>query len=120
MINTKKKKMIIGIVLFLISFLIFMFYDFNNYDEEYVIGKTKAEIIKKYGEFDITYNMNAEGLCTIGAYKIKYALFWHMLAMIVQYLWGWEQSYYDTEFLWISFDENDIAYYAYISVPYGK
>lgn len=47
MINIKKKKITIGIVLFL-SFTIFMFYDFNNYDEEYVIGKTKAEIIKKY------------------------------------------------------------------------
>jgi hypothetical protein len=77
-------------------------YDESNihkrYNREWIIGKTEAEIVKRYGEFKRVYEKDGGG--HLGAYYVNYDN------------WGMDPSYiHDTYF--IEFDENGVAVDAY-------
>jgi hypothetical protein len=77
-------------------------YDESNihklYDREWIIGKTEAEIIRRYGKFKRVYGLDGGG--HQGSYYVNYEN------------WGPDPSYiHDTYF--IEFDENGVAVDAY-------
>ncbi len=83
-------------------------YDENNinelYNSEWIVGKSKAEIVKKYGDFDREYDtLNGKNQAA-GAYYVNY----DNISFILP------PSYnHDTYFIY--FDENDIATESYFA-----
>lgn len=76
----------------------------NKYDEDWIIGKTYYEVIEKYGDFDLQYSTDAQGVnCACG------------------YLTGtnlsnlWEEL--PDEFFMIYFDDDGVAYRVEKNVP---
>ena len=100
-----KKKVIVFLIFFLIAFLIVFFYDFENYDEKYVIGKTEEEITQKYGEFDVVPMDNTIGYETHGSLYDLLGIKWASL------YFGRSPS--EIEYFFICFDETGVAYDAY-------
>ena len=64
--KNKKVLFVLGVVVFLliVSLSVFAYYRSRvhwKYDDKWIIGKTKEEVVERYGEFGWSYNENTYG-----------------------------------------------------------
>ena len=73
----------------------------HDYSQKWIIGKTSAEIVEKYGEFDSIFSSDKEK--TEGLYRNVTCAYQLTKAVTGYWGTGWDSYYL------ISFDENGVA-----------